>query len=146
MPITVWREQLVSTILVTPCKCCTGQMDVIKKYVLERIVSELLSQQRLPSWLGLRIHPLHLCGEVRLPTLNECPGYDTKQSDGEVSVMLELWGMWCIPSLPLLPGPLWPGEVASDRVLSIGQIELICVLILNWIAWNWTVLRFKLYT
>ena len=24
---------------------------------------------------------------------NECPGYDTKQSDGEAPVMLELWGM-----------------------------------------------------
>ena len=23
---------------------------------------------------------------------NECPGYDTKQSDGEIPVMLELWG------------------------------------------------------
>ena len=28
----------------------------------------------------------------KTPT-NECPGYDTKQSYGEVSVMLELWGM-----------------------------------------------------
>ena len=35
-------------------------------------------------------------------------------------VMLELWGMWSIPSLPLLPGPLWPGMVAPDRALSMG--------------------------
>ena len=28
------------------------------------------------------------------------------------------------PLLPLLPGPLWPGMVALDRVLSMGQIEL----------------------
>ena len=28
---------------------------------------------------------------------NECPGYNTKQSDSEVLVMLELWGMWSIP-------------------------------------------------
>ena len=28
------------------------------------------------------------------------------------------------PSLPLLPGPLWPGVVAFDKVLSMGQIEL----------------------
>ena len=33
--------------------------------------------------------------------------------------------------LPSLPGPLWPGEVASDSVLSIGQIELNDVLMLN---------------
>ena len=26
-------------------------------------------------------------------------------------------------SLPLLPGPLWPGEVVSDRILSMGQRE-----------------------
>ncbi len=36
--------------------------------------------------------------------------------------MLELWGMQCTPSL--LPGPLWPGVVALERVLSMGQIEL----------------------
>ena len=37
---------------------------------------------------------------------NECSGYETKPSDGEVPVMLELWRMWNTPSLPLLPGPL----------------------------------------
>ena len=29
---------------------------------------------------------------------------DTKISDGETPVMMELWGMWSTPSLPLLPG------------------------------------------
>ena len=28
------------------------------------------------------------------------------------------------PLLLSLPGPLWPGVVAPDRVLSMGQIEL----------------------
>ena len=32
--------------------------------------------------------------------------YNTKQSDGEASVMLEFWGMWSTPSLPLIPCPL----------------------------------------
>ena len=32
--------------------------------------------------------------------------------------------MQSIPSLPLLPGPLWLGMVAPDRALSMGQIEL----------------------
>ena len=45
---------------------------------------------------------------------NRCPGYETKQSDGEASVMLELWGMWSTPSLPSLPGSLWLGVVALD--------------------------------
>ena len=58
------------------------------------------------------------------PPRNECPGYDTKQSDAEAPVILELWGIQSSPSLQSLPGPLWPGVVALDRVLSSGQIEL----------------------
>ena len=51
---------------------------------------------------------------------NECPGYDTKQSDGEVPVMLGLWGIQSTLSLPLLPGTLWSGVLATDRVLFMG--------------------------
>ena len=40
--------------------------------------------------------------------------------------MSKLWGMQSTPSVPSLPGPLWPGMVAPDRVLSMGQIELNC--------------------
>ena len=58
----------------------------------------------LVGW-GCRIHWLHLCKGVRSPP-NECPGYDTKQSDGEVPVMLEFWGIQSTPSLPSLQGPL----------------------------------------
>ena len=47
--------------------------------------------------------------------------------------------MRSIPSLPSLPGPLWPGVVVSDRVLSMGQSELKCVLVSKWIARNGTV-------
>ena len=67
-----------------------------------------------------------------------CPGYDTKQSDGEVPVMLELWGMWSTLLVPLLTGSLWYGVVAPDRILSMGQIELNSLLMLNWIVWNRT--------
>ena len=28
------------------------------------------------------------------------------------------------PLLPSLPGPLWPGVIASDRVISMGQKEV----------------------
>ena len=62
-----------------------------------------------------RIHPLLLCREVRPHPHNECTGYDTKQSDGEVPVILVLWGIQSTPSLPSLPGPLWPGVVAPDK-------------------------------
>ena len=51
---------------------------------------------------------------------NECPGNDNKRSDGEVLVMLGLWGMRSTPSLPLLLGPLWPGVVTPDRALSMS--------------------------
>ena len=89
-----------------------------------------------PVGLGYRMYWLLLCRGVS-PQPNECPGYDTKQSDGEV---LE---MQSTPSLPLLPGPLWPRVVAPYRVLSMGQIELNCVLILNRIVWNRTVFTFN---
>ena len=58
------------------------------------------------------------------PLHNERPGYDTKQSDGEVPAVLELWGMRSTPSSPLLLGPLWPGVLALDRAISMGLIEL----------------------
>ena len=48
--------------------------------------------------------------------------------------MLELWGIQSTPSLPSLLGPLWPRVVASDRALSMGQIELNCVLMQNLIV------------
>ena len=62
------------------------------------------------------MHQLHLCREVSPTPIDECPGYDTKPSDSEVPV-LELWGMRITPSLPLLPGPFWPGVVIPDRAL-----------------------------
>ena len=65
-----------------------------------------------------------------------CPGCDSKQSDGESPEMGK-----STHSLVLLPSRLWPGVVALDKILSIGQIELICILTLNWIVWNRTVFK-----
>ena len=67
------------------------------------------------SWV-CTVHRLHLCTGVT----PHHQWYDTKQSDGEVPVILELWGMWSTPSLQLLPDPLWPGMVAPDKALSMG--------------------------
>ena len=83
------------------------------------------------------------CRGVRTPSSYECPVYDTKQSDGEVLVMLELWEIWSTLLLPSLPGLFQLRVVVLDRVLSMGQIELNGILMLNWIAWNTTVLTFK---
>ena len=98
----------------------------------------------LVGWGG-RINQLFLCRGVRSST-NQRPVYDTQKSDGEVTVTLKLWGMQSTPLLPSLPGLLWPGVVEPDRVLSMGQIELNCVLMQNWTAWNRNVLTFKLRT
>ena len=38
--------------------------------------------------------------------------------------MPELREMQSTPSLPSLPGQLWRGVIAPDRILSMGQIEL----------------------
>ena len=77
--------------------------------------NEITRQSDCPVSWGYRIHRLLLCRGVRpTPTPQKCPGYDTKKSD-EVPVILELWGMWCTPSLLSLPGPLWPGVVAPDK-------------------------------
>ena len=59
-------------------------------------------------------------------TITIAPRAPHKQSDGTASVMLEHWGTRSTSSLLLLPGPLWPGVVAPNNVLSIGQIELTC--------------------
>ena len=77
----------------------------------------------------------------RKDSSHKCPGYDTKQTDGEASVMLELWGMRSTHLLLLLPGWLWPGVVVPD--LSMGQIKLNHELMLNWIVWNKTVDIYK---
>ena len=52
--------------------------------------------------------------------------------------MLGFWGMRST-LLPLHQGPFLLGVVVPDGVLSMGQIELNCVLMLNWIVWNRTV-------
>ena len=51
--------------------------------------------------------------------------------------MLELWGMQSTPSLSSLSGPLWPGVVASDRVLSMGQIEQTVYKQMTYAKLNW---------
>ena len=71
-----------------------------------------------------RIHRQHHCRVGTPPPHNECIGYDIKQSEGEVPVMLELYGMWTTPSLLSLPGPFWFGGIAHDKVLSIGHIKV----------------------
>ena len=87
-----------------------------------------------PVGWGCRIHRLDLCWGVN--PHNEYPRYDTKQSDGEAPVMLGLCGMWSTSSLPLLPGPFWPGVVTHYSDRTNGILMLNWIVWLNWIAWN----------
>ena len=66
--------------------------------------------------------------------ISEYPEYDTKLSDGEVPVMLGPSGMQSTPLLTSLLDQHWPGVVSPERFLSMGQIELNCVLMLSRIS------------
>ena len=118
--------------------CARARVCVCVSFSNNSYVMLLLQKYCLVSW-GSRIHRLHLCRGVRLP--KRVSWYDTKQSDDEVSVILELLGMQCTPLLPSLPGPLWSGVIAPDRVLSMFRIEQNCVITLNWIVWNYLFLH-----
>ena len=84
-----------------------------------------------PVGWDCRIYRRHLCRGLSFPqiTLN----------NNVASVMLELWRMQSTPSLPSFLGPFCSGLVAPNRVQSMGQKELNCVLMLNWIVWKRTV-------
>ena len=123
---------------------CTINKSAHTKKSLETYLMILVYIYCPVSWSS-RIHRLHLYKGVR-SLANECLIYDTKQTGGEVPVMLWLLKMRSMPSLPLFPGPLLTGVVVPDRVRAMGQIEVNCVLMLNCIAWNRTVLTFKLHS
>ena len=105
----------------------------------------LLTRKYYPVDWGCRMHLLVLCRGTRHH--QRVSWYDTNQSDGEVPLMLGLWGMRNTPSLPSLPGPLWAGVVATDKDLIYGLNRTNCILMLsrivwirtvwqNWLAWN----------
>ena len=91
------------------CYHCVGMYPV---YICV-FLHESADDNATVGW-GCRTYRLHLCRKVKTP-FNECPVYDTKQSDGEIVVMLELWGMRSTPSMPFLPGTLWPGVVVPTK-------------------------------
>ena len=81
----------------------------------------------LPSRLGLQNTQTASLQRGKTPHPNKCPGYDTKQSTGEASLMLELWGMWSTPSLSSLSGSLWPGVIAPDRTKLCAYAKMNCL-------------------
>ena len=88
---------------------------------------------------GCRTHQLHLCRGVRPPLPTTVGDITPNNLMVRFQWCWSLGGMQSNSSLPSLRGPLWFGVVAPDSVLSMGEIELNCVLMLNWIVWNRTV-------
>ena len=80
---------------------------------------------KLREGLGIQNTPTAPLQRGKIPPTSVLDMTLNKQSDSDVPKMLELWGM------PSIPGLLWPGVVPPDRVLSMGQIELNCVAMLN---------------
>ena len=110
------------------------------------IVKSIFKQSIAGLSLGLQNTPTASLQRDKTPPHNEFPVYDSKQSDVEVPVMLDVWGMGSTSSLPSLLGPLRPGVVGLDRVLSMVKKKLKCVLMLNWIIWNRAVLIYEMVT
>ena len=76
------------------------------------------------------------------PLPKDHPEYDIKQSDGKAPMMLKLWLIQGTPSLPLLPGSLWPG---MDPIYgsNFNLFKLKKWHMLNWIVRNRTVWSFN---
>ena len=70
-----------------------------------------------PVGWGCRIYRLHICREIRpLPT---------SVLDMTLHLLMGKLQIWSIPSLPLLPGPLWSGVAIPVRATSMDQTELL---------------------
>ena len=76
-------------------------------------------QIRLHCDWALKINP----SLPSFPDSNYSTWYNTKKSDGEAPLTLELWGKWSTPPYLLLAGPFWCEVVAPDSVLSMGKIK-----------------------
>ena len=73
-----------------------------------KLLSKLFTQFQIAQSAGA-VEYTNCFSAERLEPPPRCPGYDTKQSDGEVQ------GMRSTPLLPSLPGSLRPGVVAPDK-------------------------------
>ena len=94
------------------------------------------------SYSYICIKYIWLCGGSRIPWLLLCKGGKPSHNAFPVN----LCEMLNTPSLPSITSPLWTGVEATDRIQSMDQIEINCVLMLNCIVWRRTVLTLNLCT
>ena len=92
----------------------------LNKSFLRRFCDRTILLQREAKSSGAREYTDCISAEG-YDSLKGCPTCNTKQSDGETLVMLELWGMQSTPLLPSLPGRLWPRVIAPDRERGGGK-------------------------
>ena len=102
-----WRETFVFYIVFLRVQ----KWNLFKRECMNELSKWLFSPSPFgcPVGEGCRIHQLHLNRGVKKNPPQRVSCYDTKLCDGEIPVILELWGMRSTPSLQLLPGPLWSG-------------------------------------
>ena len=111
-----------------PFSICLGPIYVLNRTSILNYLM-VMRQSRISGECGVLLHYhysqvhcdlkwLYTFGSYLCIKENKPPEYDTKLSDGEAAV-LDLWGMWSIPSLPLLPGTLRPEVVVYVWVLSM---------------------------
>ena len=81
--------------------------------------------------VDMRIHWLYFLPRVRL-WKKEFPEYDIKLHLYCELTILEIWRVQSIPSLLLLPGPLWPGVVVPVMYWSIEQINMFKIIHIRW--------------
>ena len=93
----------------------------------------------LPSWLGLMNT---LTAPLQMGKIPPTPTCVLNMTLNNLMVRFQwCWSFWNAEHsfIAITPGPLWPGVVAPDGALSMVQIELNCILMLNWIVWIKTV-------
>ena len=100
--------------------CYSGCAFILCKFLLLISLSLSLSLLAQLAWAAEYTDCIFA---ERENSTNKRPGYDTKQSDGKAPIMLALWKNVEYSLMPSLPGPLWLGVVAPDRVLSMCQNE-----------------------
>ena len=98
----------------------SGVIIILHALIFTQVVSDRfcnlmaasILRSSVPRLLELKNTPTASLQRGEAP--HDFPEDDTKQSDIQVPVMLELWGMQSTSSLSSLPGPLYPRVEATD--------------------------------
>ena len=85
------------------------------------VLQNIITERDCFFFMALSAGAAEFSDWISTDSCNECPRYDTKQSDGEARVMLEVFEMLSTPLLASLPGlctELFEIELFKDRTLA----------------------------